>query len=135
MELAVRVVTPDKVIFDGAAFKVVARGLDGDFAILRDHCSLMAPLGIGELKIVDAEQKNCYIAVDGGILEVSQNQVKILSRDAMLAEDIDIARVQMELERSQREKDNLKNRAEQQREDEEISKLMNKLCCGRHCER
>jgi len=135
MEMSVKVVTPDKVIFDGVASRVVARGLDGDFAILRGHAPMLAPLGIGELKIVDNEQQSKYIAVDGGLLEVSHNQVNILSKDAMLAEDIDIAMVQLQLERSQREKDKVATRAGQHREDEEVSKLMNKLCCGKHRER
>ncbi|MCL1950051.1 MAG: ATP synthase F1 subunit epsilon [Turicibacter sp.] len=128
--MEVRVVTPDKVIYDGTAKTVVVRGMDGDFAIKKNHCPLIAPLGIGELKIVDENDKNKYVAVDGGIVEVSNNQVRVLSRDAILAEDIDIATVQMKLERSRREKDNLNGRVEQECQDREIYKLLSQLNVG-----
>jgi len=133
-DMTVRVVTPDKLIFEGIAERVVVRGLDGDFAILRNHCPLISPLGVSELKIVDDNQQNKYIAVDGGIVEVSGNQVQILSRDAILAEDIDLATVQLQLNRSQREKENLKTRDEQERQEREIYKLLNQLNVGQRHE-
>lgn len=129
-EMTVRVVTPDKLIFDGTAQKVLARGVDGDFAILSRHAPMMTPLGIGELKIVDSTGKDLYLAIDSGILEVSQNHVNILSSDAVLAEEIDVASINMELERQNRAKQNAKTREEQIRQDLEIHKLLNQLKVG-----
>ena len=130
----VRVVTPDKVVFDGEAINVVARGLDGDFAVFSNHCPMLAPLGIGELKIVAGDSKNKYIAVDGGILEVSQNRVNILSRDALLAEEIDVATIQMKLDRAKREQEKANTREEQKRQDQEMHKLINQINVSQHHE-
>lgn len=49
--MTVRVVTPDKLVFDGEAERIFARGIDGDFAVLYNHIPMMTPLGVGELRI------------------------------------------------------------------------------------
>ena len=49
--MTIRVVTPDKLVFDGEAERVFARGIDGDFAVLHNHIPMMTPLGVGELRI------------------------------------------------------------------------------------
>ena len=49
--MTIRVVTPDKLVFDGEADRIFARGIDGDFAVLRNHIPMMTPLGVGELRI------------------------------------------------------------------------------------
>ena len=78
------------------------RGIDGDFAVLHNHIPMMTPLGVGELRI-DMNGERSYIAIDNGIFEVSNNHINVLSNDAMMAEDIDVARAKMELERSERQ--------------------------------
>ena len=127
--MTVRVVTPDSLVFEGQATYIFARGIDGNFAILPNHSSLMTPLGVGELRI-DNEKKNIHIAIDNGFLEVSNNQVNILSNDAMMAEDIDVAKIKMELERNERQKQNIKNRDELIKSEMEILKLINQLRIG-----
>ena len=107
--MTIRVVTPDKLVFDGEAERVFARGIDGDFAVLHNHIPMMTPLGVGELRI-DMNGESSYIAIDSGIFEVSNNHINILSNDAMMAEDIDVARTKMELERNERQKQNAKTR-------------------------
>ena len=127
--MAVRVVTPDKLIFEGEASYIFARGVDGDFAILPNHIPMITPLGVGELRI-DLNNKSFYIAIDNGILEVSNNQINILTNNAMVAEDIDVAKIKMELERSERKKQNAKDREELIKSETQILKLINRLRVG-----
>jgi len=129
--LNVRVVTPDKLIYEGTASAIQAVGADGQFMVLPRHLPMVSFLGIGELRI-DTVAGNRYIAIDEGMLEVSNNQVTILANDAMAAEDIDVARLKMDLEREERKKQNIKNRKEMIRQELEIKKLMNKLHVGQH---
>ena len=128
-EMTIRVVTPDKLVFDGEAQRVFARGIDGDFAILKNHIPMMTPLGVGELRI-DTGSESHYVAIDNGILEVSKNHINILSNDALLAEDIDVARAKMELEQSERTKQNAKTREELVKSELEIIKLLNQIRVG-----
>ena len=128
-EMTIRVVTPDKLVFEGVTDRVLARGIDGDFAILKNHIPMMTPLGVGELRI-DTEKDSHFVAIDNGLLEVSQNHINVLSNDALLAEDIDVARAKMELEQSERMKQNAKTREELVKSELEIIKLLNQIRVG-----
>ena len=54
----------------------------------------------------------------------------MLSNDAMMAEDIDVARAKMELERSERQKQNAKTREDLIRSEMEITRLLNQIRVG-----
>ncbi|MTL38076.1 ATP synthase F1 subunit epsilon, partial [Turicibacter sanguinis] len=71
-----------------------------------------------------------YIAIDNGIFEVSNNHVNVLSNDAMMAEDIDVARAKMDLERTERQKQNAKTREDLIKSEMEIVKLLNQIRVG-----
>ena len=49
--LRVRVVSPDRVVFEGEAASVVAPAWDGQVGILPSHAPMLALLGSGELSI------------------------------------------------------------------------------------
>ena len=124
-----RVVSPDKLVFDGEAERVFARGIDGDFAVLYNHIPMMTPLGVGELRI-EMQGESSYVAIESGILEISNNHINVLSNDAMMAEDIDVARAKMELERTERQKQNAKSREDLIKSEMEIVKLLNQIRVG-----
>jgi len=130
-DMTVRVVTPDKLIFEGTASRIHVKGVEGQFIIMPRHLPMVSLLGLGELRI-DAPKGSGsrYIAIDEGVLEVSNNTITILANDAMAAEDVDVARIKMDLERQERQKENIKNRDEMIRQELEITKLMNKLRVG-----
>ncbi len=127
--MTIRVVTPDKLVFEGEATRVFARGIDGDFAILKNHIPMMTPLGVGELRIETGSETH-FVAIDNGILEVNHNHINILSNDALLAEDIDVARAKMELEHTERKKQNAKTREELVKSEMDIIKLLNQIRVG-----
>ncbi len=127
--MTIRVVTPDKLVFDGEAERVFARGIDGDFAVLYNHIPMMTPLGVGELRI-EMQGESSYVAIESGILEISNNHINVLSNDAMMAEDIDVARAKMELERTERQKQNAKSREDLIKSEMEIVKLLNQIRVG-----
>lgn len=127
--MTIRVVTPDKLVFDGEAERVFARGIDGDFAVLYNHIPMMTPLGVGELRI-EMQGESSYVAIESGILEISNNHINVLSNDAMMAGDIDVARAKMELERTERQKQNAKSREDLIKSEMEIVKLLNQIRVG-----
>lgn len=72
---------------------VIVRSLNGDMGVLPGHEPTSAVLGDGILRIIDgkAEQK---IAVFGGLAEVQNDAVNILTKFAEWPEDIDRARAE-----------------------------------------
>jgi len=68
-----------KILFQGDAASVNCNTRMGEVTILDNHESLVSIVEKGTMKIVDKDQKEWYIPVSSGFLEVnSGSQVKIL---------------------------------------------------------
>ena len=76
--MIVEIISPDKVLFKGELSVVQLPGIDGSFEILDHHAPLVSILKKGEIKLVDAKKKEKLIPVNGGVIEVLENSVKIL---------------------------------------------------------
>jgi len=77
--MIVEIITPDKVVFEGEANKVLLPGIDGWFEILDHHAPLVSILGEGEIKVTDPKKKVQMVPINGGVIEVNENHVKILA--------------------------------------------------------
>lgn len=88
MKLEVKVITPDKVVYEGLADSLVIPGKDGYFGVLPNHAPMLSALDIGELKIRN-EFQEYYYAIDGGFCEVRKNRVIIVTSSAQRADEID----------------------------------------------
>jgi F-type H+-transporting ATPase subunit epsilon len=80
--LRVRVVSPDRVVFDGEGSAVVAPAWDGQVGILPGHAPMLALLGVGELSIDRVGGGSDEFIVAGGVLKVERNQVTLLTEYA-----------------------------------------------------
>jgi F-type H+-transporting ATPase subunit epsilon len=97
--LEVQVVSPEKILYEGAGDMVVARTADGDIAFLPAHAPFLGALGVAKVRVIlptttthpDGEQ---VIAVHAGFVEVSHDRVIVLSDVAELPEQIDVARAE-----------------------------------------
>ena len=104
MSLDVQVVSPERILWSGEAERVITRtaGGGGEIAFLTGHAPFVGALDIGVTRVLPAEGgEELAVAVHGGFVEVSDNQVSILSDVAELSGDIDVARAQAALERAQ----------------------------------
>lgn len=102
MTLTVRVITPDKTVWDQDAQEVILPSGSGQLGILTDHAPLLTNLDIGVLR-VRTEKDWKSIAVMGGFAEVENNEVKILVNGAELGESIDKEAAKADLETAQNE--------------------------------
>ncbi len=101
MKLEVRVVTPDKIVYDGPADSLVIPGQDGYFGVLPNHAPMISLLDIGELKIRN-EYQEYYYAIEGGFCEVRKNKVVVVTPSAQRADEIDDNLVQASLQEAKR---------------------------------
>lgn len=103
-KLHIQVVTPDGLVFDGDAGFLVARTPEGELGIMSNHLPLIVPLAIDSLVIKEERGGKIIttIAVNGGIMEVRDNQVSILADSAEQAGDIDLDRAMRAKERAER---------------------------------
>ena len=63
--------TPDCLVFDGQAERIILRTVNGDVCILAHHIDYAAPLGIGAGSVTDAQGVTRRAAVNGGMLSVA----------------------------------------------------------------
>lgn len=71
-----KIVSPEKVVFDGAVERVVVPGTSGEFEILTDHAPIISTLEKGKLVYQDSEGRH-ELMVNGGFVEVQKNNVNI----------------------------------------------------------
>ncbi|MDO5026861.1 MAG: ATP synthase F1 subunit epsilon [Tissierellia bacterium] len=101
-ELKLKIVTPDRVFYDGEIKSIVARGLEGDFMIMKKHVPFVTVLQISEMKITDLEGNSRMAAIAQGYLTNKNNEVVIMSNACEWADEIDIERAQRAKERAER---------------------------------
>jgi len=98
--LHVELVAADRVVWSGEATSVIARTVEGDVGILRDHAPMLSLLADGVVEVQTEDGETWVAAVDDGFLSVALNRVSILSEDAEMSHDIDLERAKQELEQA-----------------------------------
>jgi F-type H+-transporting ATPase subunit epsilon len=81
-------VSPDKVLFSGAAQSVVVPGTEGDFQVLGEHAPVMTAMRPGVVAIDDAQGRHRRIFVRGGFAEVSPLGLILLAETAIPFEEL-----------------------------------------------
>ena len=99
---SLKIVTPDGLLFDGQAEKLIVRTTEGDMAVLAKHIDCVAALGMGMATVVDAEGQRKVAACIGGMLSVQNNNVTLVPTTFEWAESIDAARAQASQERAEK---------------------------------
>ncbi|MDO5134948.1 MAG: ATP synthase F1 subunit epsilon [Eubacteriales bacterium] len=87
-----KIATPDGVLFEGEAQRVVCRSITGDLAILAGHCNFCTALGMGEAHVVMEDGDRKKAACIGGMLSVMDGSCSLLATTWEWQEDIDLER-------------------------------------------
>jgi len=102
--LQVELVAADRTVWSGEATMVIARTVEGDVGVLKDHAPLLSLLADAVVEI-DTGDETVVVAVDGGFISVAHNRVSILSEQALLADEIDVKAMESELEEARASED------------------------------
>ncbi len=103
MSLTLRVLAPDKSVYDGTVEEVILPSTTGLLGILPGHISMVTAIGIGVLKIRTSTGNWNSIALMGGFAEVESDDVTVLVNSAELGKNIDTKLVEVELEKAKNE--------------------------------
>jgi F-type H+-transporting ATPase subunit epsilon len=93
------VVTPERRVFQETVNMVIVHTVDGEMGVLPGHIPLIAPLAIGPMRIKTGDDER-KAAINGGFIEVTAEQVIILSESAEMAEEIDVVRAEAARQRA-----------------------------------
>jgi F-type H+-transporting ATPase subunit epsilon len=104
-QLRVRLVTPERTLFEHLAVAVELPAKNGYMEVLYGHAPLLAELGAGDVIVhggandaSGAESESRY-NVSWGFVEVLGDRVTILASDALKPEEIDVPRAEQQLDR------------------------------------
>ena len=95
--LTLRVLSPDKNVFDGSAEEVILPSTTGQLGILPGHISLLTAIDVGVLR-VRADGGWNSIALMGGFAEVDADEVTVLVNNAELGSSIDRGAAESDLQ-------------------------------------
>ena len=98
MSLNVRVITPDKVVWDAMAEELILPSSTGQIGILVDHAPLLTALDIGVMRLKSDAGWTSIVLMEG-FAEVEENKVTILCNGAEEGSSIDLKTAQEELEK------------------------------------
>ena len=88
-----KIVTPDGMIFDGQADKVVVRTTGGDICILARHMDYVSPLGMG-MAFVEFKGRRRAAACIGGMIRVKDGDVILVPTTFEWSHKIDLDRAE-----------------------------------------
>ena len=94
-----KIVTPDGLIYNGEAEKLIVRTTDGDTAIMARHMNYVTALGMGRA-IVEGNGQRRIAACIGGMLSVVDGNVTLVPTTFEWADKIDIARAEASYQRA-----------------------------------
>ena len=100
MTFPLKIVTPDGLIFDGQADKLIVRTTTGDVAILARHINAVFPLGMGQA-VVDADGQRRTAACIGGLLSIVDGVVTLVPTTFEWSDQIDADRAEKSLHRAE----------------------------------
>lgn len=99
MPLTVRVIAPDRTVWDGSAEEVILPSTTGQLGILSGHAPLLTALDTGVMRVRDRDWVS--IALMGGFAEVEADEVTILVNGAERGDKIDRAAADAEYSAAQ----------------------------------
>lgn len=98
--LAIRLVTPDRVLVDATADAVELPSSSGYLEALYGHAPLLAELGAGEVRLHGGTAGEQRFFVAWGFAEVLPERVTILAEEALKPEEIDRSEAEQELQQA-----------------------------------
>ncbi len=87
-QLSCSVVTPDRILFESDASKVIVSGYDqGEIGFMPGHAPYIGQLGIGILRM-ETSEGTIRFGVYGGFVQVDHDKVTILANQAEKPEEV-----------------------------------------------
>lgn len=99
-KIHLKIITPEKIIFENDVDSIMAQGVNGSFGILPDHIPFMAALDIDTAEVLMNGNKIIF-SIIGGAFQFKQNEAIILTEAAEISSDIDAQRAKLAKERAE----------------------------------
>lgn len=122
-KLRLKVITPSAIVLDQNIEQIIARSVDGELGILPDHIPFITPLSAAPLQYWVSGERMVGVVL-GGMMEVSKDEVTIISDHAALAEDIDVVKAEKEKQLAEAKLAQKKDKLDVQKAELELTRLL-----------
>ena len=92
-KISVKIVTPERVVYEDVVDQATLPVADGEVTILPKHRSYIASLKAGDVMVRKGTEE-FDIAIAGGFLEFAENELVVLADEAERAEEIDLQKAE-----------------------------------------
>lgn len=97
MAFGCTLLTPEQQVLDEQIVQAIVPAHDGEVGILTDRAPLMSKLGVGALRLdLPSGQKRVFF-IDGGIAQMKDNRLTILTDEAIAQPELNAETAQAEL--------------------------------------
>lgn len=100
MDFQLQIVTPDGLLYDGPAQRLITRTTEGNVGILARHSDYVAPLDIGETKIKFSDGSTRIGSSAHGMVSVTGGVVRLVASTFEWADEIDVDRAHRAAEKA-----------------------------------
>jgi len=94
------IVTPEKIFFEADIRSLIVPGTEGYLGVLSNHAPLITALRPGKIEFRDIDDKQHFLAVTSGFLEVSSNVATLLADAVEETEELDVQRAEAARDRA-----------------------------------
>ncbi|MGF1493722.1 MAG: ATP synthase F1 subunit epsilon [Microcoleaceae cyanobacterium] len=103
MVLNVRVIAPNRTIWDDEAEEVILPSTTGQLGILSGHAPMMTALDTGVMQVRKTGNDSSWVPIVlfGGFAEIDENEITVLVNGAESAEGIDLETARAEYDAAQ----------------------------------
>ena len=77
--MQLEIITAESQLYSGEVTSVRLPGMDGEFEILNNHAPVISTLDKGIIRVIDNNNKTENFEVNGGVIEMQNNKIIILS--------------------------------------------------------
>ena len=102
MSFQCTIVTPEQQLLDQPVTQAILPAHDGQIGILTGRAPLLVKLGLGKLQIDVAGGRQQVFLVEGGIAQMKDNKLTVLTNAAWAPDEIDAAAARAEYDEAQR---------------------------------
>ncbi|MCI6610266.1 MAG: ATP synthase F1 subunit epsilon [Ezakiella sp.] len=88
MQFYLKIVSPDKLFYEGKVDEIITKGVCGEFAVLPNMASFVTQLAIDKIRI-QSDGKEKFAVIGGGYIDVRNNKVTVVANAIEWPEEID----------------------------------------------
>jgi F-type H+-transporting ATPase subunit epsilon len=81
------ILTPERLIYEGEVGFAVVQAHNGELGFLYGHSPLISKLGVGEVRLNNPNKGVDYLMVEGGVVEIKNNNLIVLAERAFAQSD------------------------------------------------